>query len=105
MIVFILEKKIAAHIEIMTWWKCTLQVENREAFYGILSALSVHQLAAQGEMLYLATRIEQGNSLFFQMYLNAVETFIRFLLFYFSTRKYKDQKKKKLNNLTGQITQ
>lgn len=32
--------------------------------YGVVSALSVHQLAAQGEMLYLATRIEQGNSLF-----------------------------------------
>ncbi|MBZ3873045.1 Ankyrin repeat family A protein 2 [Sciurus carolinensis] len=32
-----------------------------EAFYGIVSALSVHQLAAQGEMLYLATRIEQEN--------------------------------------------
>lgn len=36
-----------------------------EAFYDIVSALSVHQLAAQGEMLYLATRIEQGNSLLF----------------------------------------
>lgn len=35
-----------------------------EAFYDIVSALSVHQLAAQGEMLYLATRIEQGNNLF-----------------------------------------
>ena len=29
--------------------------------HGIVSALSVHQLAAQGEMLYLATRIEQEN--------------------------------------------
>lgn len=37
---------------------------------GIVSALSVHQLAAQGEMLYLATRIEQGTSLFLRMYLN-----------------------------------
>ncbi|KAF5913650.1 hypothetical protein HPG69_017271, partial [Diceros bicornis minor] len=30
----------------------------------LANSLSVHQLAAQGEMLYLATRIEQGNSLF-----------------------------------------
>lgn len=31
-----------------------------EGFYVVFAALSVHQLAAQGEMLYLATRIEQG---------------------------------------------
>lgn len=43
-----------------------------EAFYGIVSALSVHQLAAQGEMLYLATRIEQGNSLFVKIYLKQI---------------------------------
>jgi hypothetical protein len=36
----------------------------RAFHYGIVSALSVHQLAAQGEMLYLATRIEQGNTYF-----------------------------------------
>ncbi|KAB1280668.1 Ankyrin repeat family A protein 2 [Camelus dromedarius] len=35
--------------------------DTHEAFYGVVSALSVHQLAAQGEMLYLATRIEQEN--------------------------------------------
>lgn len=31
-------------------------------FASLFSALSVHQLAAQGEMLYLATRIEQGEA-------------------------------------------
>ena len=40
--------------------------------HGIVSALSVHQLAAQGEMLYLATRIEQGTSLFLRMYLKQI---------------------------------
>lgn len=43
-----------------------------EAFCGVVSALSVHQLAAQGEMLYLATRIEQGNSLFVKIYLKQI---------------------------------
>lgn len=32
------------------------------AFASFFAALSVHQLAAQGEMLYLATRIEQGET-------------------------------------------
>lgn len=32
------------------------------AFASLFAALSVHQLAAQGEMLYLATRIEQGKT-------------------------------------------
>lgn len=32
------------------------------AFASLFAALSVHQLAAQGEMLYLATRIEQGET-------------------------------------------
>lgn len=32
------------------------------AFASLFTALSVHQLAAQGEMLYLATRIEQGET-------------------------------------------
>lgn len=31
-------------------------------FASLFAALSVHQLAAQGEMLYLATRIEQGET-------------------------------------------
>lgn len=65
---FVLGKKIAAQTLAIRWWKYTPQIH--EAFYGIVSALSVHQLAAQGEMLYLATRIEQGNSLFFKMYLS-----------------------------------
>lgn len=33
-----------------------------QGFASLFSALSVHQLAAQGEMLYLATRIEQGET-------------------------------------------
>lgn len=34
----------------------------KDAFASLFAALSVHQLAAQGEMLYLATRIEQGKT-------------------------------------------
>lgn len=63
-----------------------------EAFYGTVSALSVHQLAAQGEMLYLATRIEQGNSLFLKTYLKQTVGFIRLVIFSFYTEKYKDKK-------------
>lgn len=40
-------------------WKL---VDVTRAFVSFLAALSVHQLAAQGEMLYLATRIEQGET-------------------------------------------
>ena len=47
------------------WDDESVPTDIHETFYGIVSALSVHQLAAQGEMLYLATRIEQGTSLFF----------------------------------------
>lgn len=70
MIVFVLEKKSVHKRE--QWDDESTPTFIHDTFYGIVLALSVHQLAAQGEMLYLATRIEQGNSLFYKVYLKQI---------------------------------
>lgn len=58
MVGFVLEKNWLHHRTIAVYPQDAL-----EEFSHVVAALSVHQLAAQGEMLYLATRIEQGNCL------------------------------------------
>lgn len=81
-----------------------MKVYIHEAFYGTVSALSVHQLAAQGEMLYLATRIEQGNSPFFKnLFKTNLIGFIRLVIFFlFIQRSIKT--KTWLYNLTKQYS-
>lgn len=68
--VFVLGNKSAHKHE--QWDDESVPMFRHDTFYGFVSALSVHQLAAQGEMLYLATRIEQGNSLFYKVYLKQI---------------------------------
>ena len=40
----------------------------RTTLYLCLPALSIHQLAAQGEMVFLASRIEQGKQLLYKLF-------------------------------------
>lgn len=69
MIVVLEKKSVHKHEK---WDDESVPTFMHDTFYGFASALSVHQLAAQGEMLYLATRIEQGNSLFYKVYLKQI---------------------------------